>query len=452
MKPVTISVNDINNKKKARIKYWPLHRRFMFAQIIAILWMVGSIIISLGWIVQVGDDITVPLAVIFISGVAFLPGYTNAFYIISLLIDRQKPFKEEYPTDAVSILIAAYNEEEDIYKTLEHINDQDYDGEIKVFVCNNNSTDNTVAEVERAQKDFSLDLELLLEEKKGKFHALNTGLKHVKAPFVITLDADTIIHPSAVRFLVARFKTDEKRAGAVAGSMMVNNPGDSRMASIQYFDYAMSIAAAKRLQGMYQETLVAQGAFSLYKTDLVREIGGWPDAIGEDIVITWKIMQAGYRVYFEPLAVAFTDVPRTLKDFIKQRSRWARGMIEGLKAVLPWHQTNIFSKILTGFDLFVPVVDISVTFFWIPGLLLAILLQDFLIAGPLTLLVLPIVAFTNIYLYWFQKSYTFKILDMPTEGSFFSFVLFIFSYQLLSSPTSILGYIQGLLNLRRVWK
>jgi len=452
MKPVTISVNDINNKKKTRIKYWPLHRRFLFSQAIAILWMIGSIIISFGWIVQVGDDITFPLAIIFISGVAFLPGYTNAFYIISLLIDRQKPFKEEYPTDGVSILIAAYNEEEDIYKTLEHINNQDYDGKIKVYVCNNNSTDNTIHEVERAKENLNLNLELLFEEKKGKFHALNTGLEHVKTPFVITLDADTIIHPSAVRFLVARFKTDEKRAGAVAGSMMVNNPEDSRMASIQYFDYAMSIAAAKRLQGMYQETLVAQGAFSLYKTDLVKEIGGWPDAIGEDIVITWKIMQKGYRVYFEPLAVAFTDVPMTLKNFIKQRSRWARGMIEGLQAVKPWNQTNLYSKILTGFDLFVPVVDISVTFFWIPGLVYAILFSDYLVAGPLTLLVLPIVAFTNIYLYWFQKSYTFKILDMKTEGSFLSFILFIFTYQLISSPTSILGYIQGLLNLRRVWK
>lgn len=42
------------------------------------------------------------------------------------------------------------------------------------------------------------------------------------------------------------------------------------------------ISSIKRLQGLYQGTLVAQGAYNLYK----KEVGGWPDAMGEDIVLT----------------------------------------------------------------------------------------------------------------------------------------------------------------------
>ena len=49
----------------------------------------------------------------------------------------------------------------------------------------------------------------------------------------------------------------------------------------------------KRMQGLFQNTLVAQGAFSLYRSDAVRDAGGWPDAIGEDIVLTWKMMNNG---------------------------------------------------------------------------------------------------------------------------------------------------------------
>ncbi|CAH2213818.1 glycosyltransferase [Tepidibacter aestuarii] len=60
-------------------------------------------------------------------------------------------------------------------------------------------------------------------------------------------------------------------------------------------------------------------------------MGGWPDAIGEDIVLTWKFLSNNWKVYFEPLAVAFTEVPVVLKYFYRQRSRWARGMIEALK-------------------------------------------------------------------------------------------------------------------------
>lgn len=53
----------------------------------------------------------------------------------------------------------------------------------------------------------------------------------------------------------------------------------------------LGIASIKRMQGMYQGTLVAQGAFSLYTTDILKQVGGWPDAIGEDIVLTWKMLR-----------------------------------------------------------------------------------------------------------------------------------------------------------------
>jgi poly-beta-1,6-N-acetyl-D-glucosamine synthase len=56
---------------------------------------------------------------------------------------------------------------------------------------------------------------------------------------------------------------------------------------MQEWDYFLGIASIKRLQGLYQGTLVAQGAYSLYKTQCIKEVGGWPDAIGEDIVLTW---------------------------------------------------------------------------------------------------------------------------------------------------------------------
>ena len=64
----------------------------------------------------------------------------------------------------------------------------------------------------------------------------------------------------------------------------------------------------KRMQGLFQGTLVAQGAFSIYKTEIVKSLDGWSDAIGEDIVLTWQMLMKNNRVYFEPLAVSFTDV------------------------------------------------------------------------------------------------------------------------------------------------
>jgi biofilm PGA synthesis N-glycosyltransferase PgaC len=114
MRPVEFSVNDLLNKKRFKILYWPLRWKFWTAQTIAFVWLGVSIFIAIGWVWAVGRAfgglaIEELLAFILISGVAFLPGYTNAFYMSSLLLDRQKAFKEEYPTDEVSILVAAYN-------------------------------------------------------------------------------------------------------------------------------------------------------------------------------------------------------------------------------------------------------------------------------------------------------------------------------------------------------
>ena len=79
---------------------------------------------------------------------------------------------------------------------------------------------------------------------------------------------------------------------AVAGTVLVRNSRVNILTRVQEWDYYLGIAAVKRMQGLYQATLVAQGAFSLYLTEEVRRVGGWPDAIGEDIVLTWRLMES----------------------------------------------------------------------------------------------------------------------------------------------------------------
>ncbi|MFY0543909.1 glycosyltransferase [Brevibacillus sp. H7] len=200
----------------------------------------------------------------------------------------------------------------------------------------------------------------------------------------------------------------------------------------------------------YQGTLVAQGAFSLYKTEVIREIGGWPDAIGEDIVLTWRLLGTNRRVYFEPLAVAFTDVPEAFKHFFRQRSRWARGMIEALKVIKPWEHPIMFTRFLSGYNLIMPYLDIVYTFCWIPGLLAACF-GYFWIVGPATLLVLPLALLQNYILYRYQK-YVFRTLNLKIRRNWWGFIAYVLCYQMIMSPVSVWGYLQEWLKLRRVWK
>ena len=157
------------------------------------------------------------------------------------------------------------------------------------------------------------------------------------------------------------------------------------------------------------------GPFSLYRAASLREVGGWPDAIGEDIVLTWKIMEQGSRVYFEPLAVGFTSVPETFTVFARQRSRWSRGMIEGLRTVPPWRQQHGLAKVFTGLDVAIPFLDAAYVFLWIPGLVLACF-GEFWIVGPMTLAVIPLTLAVYAVLYHYQNKRVFQPLGSGSGG------------------------------------
>ena len=436
--------------------YISMRVKFYISLAISLSWTLFSLLLAIPWAYDLYlSTNSYILSWSIICGITTVPGFLNAFLITSVLLDKQPEYKVTNPFNEVTILIAAYNEESCIYRTLSYISKLAYNGNIKVIVVDNNSSDNTYSEVIRAKNELYLDLIIVSESNQGKFNALNTGLKHVTTEYFITLDADTILHKYAINNLICRILSTPKgknTTAAVAGSVLVSNSRDSTLARMQEWDYFLSIAGIKRMQGMYQSTLVAQGAFSGYDTSIVREIGGWPDSIGEDIVLTWKMLEKGYKVYYEPFAVAFTDVPSKLSHFIKQRSRWARGMIEGIREVKPWNQKTIMSQFTTGMDFLLPYIDFSYTFFWTTGVILALFFKNYIIVGIMTLLVLPLTCVSFYVLFSYQKKHVFDKLGLKVRANKRGLVLFILGYQLIMSPVSLYGYVQELFRFKRTWK
>lgn len=420
--------------------------KFLLSHIIAFSWMIFSIYVSLPWVNDLGMIVTKPAAILIIAGIGYIPGYINAFIVTSLLMDRQPRLLETSPNDEVTIIIACKNEERNIANTLRYIANQDYDGTINVIVVDNGSTDNTFYSAKAAGEELSLNIQVLYEKKPGKYNALN----YITTEYTVTLDADTLLHKSAIRYIISRIKSAPKEVCAVAGTVLVRNSRENFIAKLQEWDYFLGIASIKRMQGLYQGTLVAQGAYSLYKTEALRLMEGWPDAIGEDIVLTWNFLKHNLKVYFEPLAVAFTDVPITLKHLSRQRSRWARGMLEALKIVKPWQHPIFYVRYLTGINLVMPYLDFVYTFCWMPGLILA-MFGRFWVVGPFTLFVMPLALFQNFILYRYQR-HIFKRLGLRVRRNILGFVVYVLMYQMIMSPMSIIGYSQEILNLRRKWK
>src|SRR6185295_13614708 len=177
---------------------------------------------------------------------------------------------------------------------------------------------------------------------------------------VVCIDADTFLHPQALRRILARFLTDPADTAAVAGCVLVKNSRSTFMTRLQEWDYFTGIASAKSQQSLYQGTLVAQGAFSAFRTQALRAVeGGWPSVIGEDIVLTWTLLQQGWRIGFEASAIGFTCAPIDFGGFYRQRKRWARGMIEALKqhGSLLWRGSRLAS-FFVGVDFVMPLIDL----------------------------------------------------------------------------------------------
>jgi biofilm PGA synthesis N-glycosyltransferase PgaC len=220
---------------------------------------------------------------------------------------------------------------------------------------------------------------------------------------------------------------------------------------MQAWDYRLGINGVKRMQAAYNSALVAQGAFSAYWTDDIRAVGGWPDAIGEDIVLTWTLMLQRGIVQYEPTALAFTTVPERVSHFMSQRSRWARGMFEGIGANPPLRQPRVLAKFVAGIDYLVPLLDAGYVFFWIPGFVL------FLFGYPLifswwSMLVIPLTLLIYGLLRRWQERNVLRPLGVHPGRDRRGYLGYLFAYQALSSSASLRGYWQYVAGTARRWK
>ena len=428
--------------------YLSVRWKFFIALGTGASWAAFSLWLASAWLHDFSRLVGVVPAHLVVFGIAIIPGFMNAFLLMSLMLDRRP--KVQTPTQSlpgISILVAAYNEQDCIASTIQSIAAQGYPGPLQVIVINDGSTDNTAHVL--AGLDHPWLQVIDLPTNGGKAKALNRGLEHAKHALTLTVDGDSYLYRGALHNLVGRYLSDPADTRAVAGAVLVRNSRTNLVTAAQEWDYFHGIAAIKRLQSLYHGTLVAQGAFSVYDTATLRELGGWPDTVGEDIVITWAILKRGWRVGFAENACVFTNVPTTWKQFIRQRQRWSRGLIEAFKA----HWSLLFKPRMTTlfiwWNLLFPYMDLAFTLAFIPGVLLA-LFGIYWIAGPLTLLLLPMAGLVNLVMFRIQAR-MFAQQGLRVRRNPSGFLFYALCYSFVMQPACVMGYVKELFNRSKNW-
>lgn len=411
--------------------------------------MAASIYLARPWFVDLSDVVGPWLAGYLIGFIAIIPGFMNAFVLIALIFDHRPAHKKTYTYPPITILVAAYNEADCIEDTLRSIYAQDYPGNLNIIVVNDGSRDDTDAKI-RALNGTIKPLQLItLQSNQGKSAALNNALKHTTTDLLISIDADCYLLRHSIRNIVERYLSDPPNTAAVAGEILIRNSRENWITKAQEWDYFLGIAAVKRIQSLFQGTLVAQGAFSLYQKSAVEAAGGWPQTVGEDIVLTWTLLNAGYRIGHAEDACAFTNCPNTLGKFIRQRQRWSRGLIEAFKANPSLMFKPRFSTMFIWWNALFPLLDIAYTIGFLPGIVLA-LFGHFWIVGPMTLLLLPAAALLNRVMLRASEA-MFKEQHLTIRSNTFGFVIYMVAYSLILQPACVWGYISELLSLKKQW-
>jgi poly-beta-1,6-N-acetyl-D-glucosamine synthase len=426
---------------------------FLLAFSLTAAWVVFSIWVSAPWRHDLEDAIGPVMAWVIPTFLGYIPGLVIGFMAFTLLLLRYREPELVGSWPGLTVIVAAWNEEDAIVPTFERLAELDYDGPIEVVLADNNSTDRTAELAEDTARRLGLRYRRVFEPAPGKHRALNAALPTVTTQIVVTVDADTFLQRKALTHLIARLlhTPQGQHACACAGALVAQNPREGGVTRMQQWDYRLGINGVKRMQAAYNSALVAQGAFSAYWTEDLRAVGGWPDAIGEDIVLTWAMMGERGVIQYEPVAVGFTTVPEKLGRLLTQRSRWARGMLEGLRTHPPPRQPRVLAKLVAGIDYLVPFLDIGLVFFWVPGVILLAFGYP-LIVGWWSLLQLPITLLIFGLLRRWQERHVFRRLAIDSGHDVRGFVGYLLVYQVLTSAAALRGYLQYAIGSGRRWK
>ena len=276
-------------------------------------------------------------------------------------------------TAPISILVPAHNEESSIRVGVNNLLDLDYP-EFEVIVINDGSEDRTLAVL---QEEFNLrparavyvqevqsaplrglyrsgrDPRLLVIDKEAggsKADAVNAGLNAATSPYVCVVDSDSVLEKDSLLRIMLPVMSDPEHVVGVGGIVRVLNGSEIEgrqlrcvrlprkgIEIIQVIEYLRAFLIGREGWAQGNMLLMISGAFGLFRTDLIRAIGGYRSkAIGEDFDLVLRLHRhlrdkgMDYRIQFVPDPVCWTEVPSDLRSLARQRARWQKGLLDAL--------------------------------------------------------------------------------------------------------------------------
>ena len=243
--------------------------------------------------------------------------FKNLFYP-----GKKQGFDLSYEPE-VCLFVTAYNEVYYIKQKVANSFQVDYPKEKIQYVWVTDGSDDGTPEILKTYPELEVHHQ---SERRGKMHAMNRGMKFVKAPIVIFSDSNTLLNKNAIREIVKRFSN--KKVGCVAGEKrIIENKSESAAGAGEglYWRFESFI---KKYDAELNSAVGAAGELFAVRTELFEDVE--PDTLLDDFIISLRIALKGYKIDYAPEAYASETASVNMKEELKRKIRIAAGGVQSI--------------------------------------------------------------------------------------------------------------------------
>ena len=262
---------------------------------------------------------------LFIIGYSYI-GYGILLFIlvrIKRIFVKPKALTESTYEPSVTLVVAAYNEEDFIQTKMDNTLQLDYpEDKLEVVFITDGSTDNTPGIISRNARFRLLHQPL----RKGKVAAMNRAIDFISSPIVIFCDANTLLNSECIRMLVRHYQNE--KVGAVAGEKKIQVPEDGQAAATGEGLYWKYESFLKRLDAELYSVVGAAGELFSIRTFLFEKAA--ENTIIEDFVQSLQVCLKGYVVQYEPMAYAVESASVSMREEQKRKIRICAGAFQAM--------------------------------------------------------------------------------------------------------------------------
>lgn len=233
----------------------------------------------------------------------------------------------------ISIIVPVYNEGKVVAESIRSLLRLDYSN-YEIIVVNDGSSDDTY-DVAKSIVGFQegrygkIKVSLINKPNGGKARALNAGISYSKAEIVLCMDGDSQLSEDSLRMAVRHFT--DPHIGAVAGNVKVMNR-KKFLTDLQALEYVEGLNMARAAQSYAKLVNIIPGPIGLFRKKAIEDVGYYSsDTFAEDADVTLKLLSHGWKIYYEPRAISYTEAPEKLYQLLKQRYRWTRGILQAVR-------------------------------------------------------------------------------------------------------------------------